>query len=112
MKALLLCTTLVMSGFAADAAEVASPGAKVYGNAASGQAVVGMWCASCHASGTTLNDRIPTLSALAQKLSRSEGAIRTFLVQPHKPMPPLELSTQQIEDIIAYLRTMRIEPAR
>jgi len=110
MKALLLCTTLVMSGFAADAAEIA--GAKVYGNAAGGQAVVGMWCASCHASGATLNDRIPSLSALAQKLSRSEGAIRTFLVQPHKPMPPLELSTQQIEDIIAYLRTVQTEPAR
>ncbi len=84
----------------------ASAGAKQYGSAERGQAIVGMWCVGCHSVGTTTNDRIPSLRVLAANPARTDAAIRVFLMQPHKPMPPLELGTQQIEDIIAYLRAL------
>lgn len=112
MKTIFLCATIAIGASSANAAEVARPGSKLYGDAERGRAVVGMWCAGCHAAGDTLNDRIPSFSALAKSLSRSEGAVRAFLMQPHKPMPPLELSTQQIEDIVAYLRTVPAGAAR
>jgi len=82
-------------------------GAKIYGNADSGKDIMERWCVGCHKSGPTLDDQIPTLESLAANPSRTDGVVRTFLMQPHRPMPPVELSTQQIEDIIAYLQTLR-----
>ncbi len=84
----------------------ARPGAKQYGNAERGKEIVSMWCVRCHKAGATTDDRVPSLQELATNQKRTDGAIRNFLMQPHKPMPPLELGTQQIEDIIVYLRTL------
>ncbi len=90
-----------------NAREAAQQGAKQYGDAKRGEAVVGMWCTGCHSSGATANDRIPSLAALAANPARTDGAISAFLMQPHHTMPPLELPTQQIEDIVAYLHALR-----
>lgn len=87
----------------------APQGAKLYGDAARGKEIVTRWCADCHSLGTAVDDRIPAFTALASN-TRSEGAIRAFLMTPHKPMPPLEISTQQIEDIIEFLRSVRLAP--
>jgi len=84
-------------------------GARLYGNAERGKDVVDMWCVSCHGTGLALDDRVPSLASLATNPLRTDGAIRAFLAQPHRPMPPLELSNQQIEDIVAYLHTLRPE---
>ena len=107
MKKLMGAVALVAALHSAEAAQLkeARPGAKQYGNAEHGKEIVSMWCVSCHKAGPTADDRIPPLAALAARPKQTEGAIRAFLMQPHKPMPPLELSTQQIEDIIVYLRT-------
>jgi mono/diheme cytochrome c family protein len=116
MKAALLIAACSFVSFAAVAAESSAPrqtdapqGAKLYGDAARGQEIVTRWCAGCHSTGPTVDERIPSFAALANNRSRSEGAIRAFLMRPHKPMPPLEISTQQIEDIVVYLRS--IQPA-
>jgi mono/diheme cytochrome c family protein len=112
MKSLLLCAALATVSFAAGAADAPRQGTKIYGDAARGRVVTEMWCVGCHSAGPTVDDRIPSFPALARNLSHSEGAIRAFLMQPHKPMPPLEISTQQIEDIIVYLRSYRPESPR
>jgi mono/diheme cytochrome c family protein len=63
------------------------------------------WCISCHkATGPMADQPAPPLSVLAANADSSARAIRAFLMHPHPPMPPLELSNQMIEDIIAYLR--------
>jgi len=41
-----------------------------------------------------------------------EGSLRVFLMEPHPPMPPISLSTQQIEDIIAFTKTFSTAPVR
>jgi len=119
MKNLMIAAAILVASwqasdvFAADAPQRDSRlGAKQYGSAERGQEVVAMWCVSCHSVGATANDRVPSLQALAANPKRTDGAIRAFLMQPHKPMPPLELGTQQIEDIVAYLRTLAPAPAR
>ena len=115
MKTVLLVTAILF-GLSSYGVEAAAPtprsprlGAKIYGDAARGKGVVETWCASCHKMGTSSDDRVPSLVSLATNPARTDGAIRAFLMQPHKPMPPLELSTQQIEDIVAYLHTLRPE---
>ena len=90
--------------------EEARPGAKQQGNAESGRKIAAMWCISCHKTAPTADDRIPSLTALVANPKTTDGALRSFLMQPHKPMPPLELGTQQIEDIIVYLRTLDPAP--
>lgn len=114
MKNALLIAAFTLVSFAAVAAAPsatrttdAPQGAKLYGDAARGKEIVARWCVGCHSAGPTVDDRIPSFAALANDLSGSEGAIRAFLMQPHKPMPPLEISTQQIEDIIAFLRSVQ-----
>lgn len=110
MKRMLLWTLVAalcgLSPAAWTQETAAQSGAKQYGDATRGQGVVEMWCVSCHAKGAVVDDRIPSLAALAAN-QRSDGAICAFLMQPHKPMPPLEISTQQIEDIVAYLHTLK-----
>jgi len=93
------------------AREAAPLGINPAGDPKRGAAITAKWCAGCHLSGPTADDHIPTLGALAAHPPRTDGAIRTFLMQPHKPMPPLELEIQQIEDIIAYLHTLDPAPA-
>jgi mono/diheme cytochrome c family protein len=85
--------------------------AKRYGGAERGQEIVAMWCVGCHSVGATADDRIPSLMSLAANPKNTNDAIRNFLMRPHTPMPPLELSTQQIDDIIAYLWTLPPAPA-
>lgn len=107
ISALILMAVLGTLPLAYAAQRDARQGAKIYGNADRGKAVTAMWCANCHGSSTTANDRVPTFTSLAADPNHTDAAIRAFLMQPHKPMPPLELGTQQIEDIIAYLHTLR-----
>jgi mono/diheme cytochrome c family protein len=93
---------------APDAAERLSGSAKLFGDAERGRTVVEMWCINCHKPGEILSDQIPSLPELARIRSKTESAVRGFLMQPHKPMPPLEISNQQIEDIVAYLATVPV----
>jgi len=116
MKTIAAAAILLASWFPVLAHAGAAPqsdalqGTKQYGNSERGKEVVSMWCVSCHSAGSTADDRIPSLQALAAKALSSDQAIRTFLMQPHKPMPPLEIGTQQIEDIIAYFRALTPGP--
>lgn len=95
----LALTLLIASSPTANAAQL-------YGDVERGREIVGRWCASCHSTGGTQDDRIPSFPTLAKNLAGNERAIRAFLMQPHRPMPPLEISNQQIEDLVAYLRSL------
>ena len=94
---------------AAPSPETAKPGAKIYGDPEHGKETVEKWCVACHKAGPSANDQVPAITDLATNPRRTDGAIRAFLAHPHRPMPPLELSNQQIEDIISYLHNLRAE---
>lgn len=81
-------------------------GAPAHGDSQRGAVIADKWCAGCHAEGPVMRDNAPTFAALAAS-QRTEGAIRAFLMQPHAPMPPLSLSGQEIEDILAYLQSIK-----
>jgi len=77
-------------------------------DAARGQALARRWCAACHLVKLRLNTiDPPTFSAIADDPTKTPDALRTFLVSPHKDMPPIQLTPSQIEDLIAYLASLR-----
>lgn len=90
---------------AAVAMSVGSAGAA--GDPAQGRASAQRWCSSCHAVGApgSGGDTAPPFSAVAR--IRSDEYLRGFLTRPHPPMPPLELSRQDIDDIVAHIATLR-----
>ena len=47
------------------------------------------------------------LAAIANRSTLSPGALRAWLTDTHPPMPNLNLSNQQMDDIAAYLDSLR-----
>ncbi len=80
-----------------------SGSARMYGDAERGRAFVERSCTTCHTLGVTGTDGAPALALLKKNPQKTDAYIRGFLFSPHKPMPPIALTTQEIEDIIAYL---------
>jgi mono/diheme cytochrome c family protein len=77
-------------------------------NAARGQALARRWCAACHLVQlrlTTIDP--PTFTAIANDPSKTPDYLRVFFVSPHKDMPPIQLTSPQIEDLILYLGTLK-----
>jgi len=78
------------------------------GDPAAGRDIVRSWCTACHVvdregTGADAGPALPTLLASKQ---RSADEIRGWLADPHPPMPNLNLSRQEIEDILAYLESL------
>lgn len=101
----------ILCGCAAAPEKPAAPAkrlaGRIYGDAGRGRAVAERWCIGCHRlDEESADDRVPSFPMIAANPSKTEPYIRAFLQHPHSPMPPLELSNQIIEDIIAYLRTL------
>jgi mono/diheme cytochrome c family protein len=75
-----------------------------------GQAIARTWCVSCHATATgqtSATDIAPPFIDIANDPARTPTRLRTWLTDPHPPMPDPGLTRAQIDDIIAYIRTLR-----
>ena len=77
------------------------------GDAARGRTVAETWCLPCHASGSRgpTSDTAPSFGWLVE--NRTPQAIVGFLVEPHGRMPNIQLSRVQIDDIVAYIESMK-----
>ncbi len=75
------------------------------GDAERGEKLARQWCGSCHMleGAKRAGDAAPTFREIARDPKRSADELRAFLSRPHPPMPPLALSRQEIEDLVAYL---------
>lgn len=79
------------------------------GDAEAGHDLVQRWCTSCHVvdhegRGT---DAAPPLPGLLASGARTPDHLRIWLSDPHPPMPNLDLSRQEIENIVAYLESLQ-----
>ncbi|MBP2291451.1 cytochrome c [Azospirillum rugosum] len=83
-------------------------------DAENGRRIADRWCASCHVvsgSGAATNrvggtDAVPTLASIARDPARGPNWLRQWLTAPHPPMPNLNLSRTEIDDVVAYLETL------
>lgn len=102
-----LAIAVLLAADAGASALAAAPGsaggARLYGDAQRGKEHTERLCVTCHAVGATGTDSAPALALLKKDPQKTDAYIRGFLQAPHKPMPPVVLTNQEVEDIIAYL---------
>ena len=86
----------------------ASPIASAEGSAEAGRRLAQRWCASCHQvePGAPAKDIAPPFASLGVQRGKDPGWIRAWLANPHPPMQGINLSRQQIDDVVAYLQSL------
>jgi mono/diheme cytochrome c family protein len=76
-------------------------------DAAKGTQLARQWCAHCHvvAAGqsATVQQGPPAFTAIGMNADQ----MRAFLTRPHGAMPDLALTRSEIDDVIAYIETLR-----
>ena len=73
------------------------------GNPRTGEQIAERWCTACHAAQASGSDAAPPFTEIARRPGRSSDFFYVWLTDPHPPMPRLDLSRQDIADLIAYL---------
>lgn len=81
-------------------------GAGAAENAETGRTLAETWCKPCHAvNQRQASDVAPPFTDILARRSRQE--IASFLADPHGQMPNIQLSRQQIADVIAFMATLK-----
>lgn len=80
-------------------------------NAPRGKAIAERWCVSCHViasdSDATVPAGVPTFRGIANRGGQTAANIRRILMKPHVPMPDMQLTRGEMDDLIAYMDTLR-----
>jgi cytochrome c len=96
----ILLTALTSSAMAEDVGDVTA-----------GHRLAETWCANCHvvdrASKSGASTGAPTFQAIADMKSVTPMSLRVFLQTPHQRMPDLHLSGGEIDDLTAYIFSLR-----
>ncbi|WP_198373396.1 c-type cytochrome [Roseomonas rosulenta] len=81
------------------------------GDARSGQRLAATWCANCHqvAPGGPgpSTDAAASFAAIAAMPATTSMSLRVFLQSPHANMPDYRLTREQLDDLVAYLLSLR-----
>lgn len=103
---LLACMPLLL--VAGGAARAADTGPTLRGDVHVGEALARRWCNDCHLVGGARRgtDAAPPFAAIAGDPSKTVDRLRAFMSKPHPPMPPIPLSGAEVEDLIAYIRSL------
>jgi len=78
-------------------------------DADAGLRLVRQWCVECHVvepAQESASDAAPPFESIALDPTKTPEGLRTWLADPHPPMPNLQLSTGEIDDILAYIQTL------
>jgi mono/diheme cytochrome c family protein len=69
------------------------------------------WCSNCHYTGNggVAGDAAPAFAEIANKPNATPEGWRAWLQDPHPPMPNLSLSRTEIDDLIAYIASLKSE---
>jgi len=81
------------------------------GDPAEGQRIAQTWCSNCHLTDphaqSRANDATASFLAIANMPSTTSVSLHAFLLTPHPPMPDFRLSRAQIDDVTAYILSLR-----
>ena len=67
------------------------------------------WCSNCHvvAPGQAAGgDGAPAFTTIADTAADRTDDLRAWLADPHPPMPNLDLTRNEIEDLLAYIESL------
>jgi cytochrome c len=77
-------------------------------DAAKGAQLARQWCANCHVVGQGPAPGTIQQGPLAfTAIGMTADQMRAFLTRPHGAMPDLALTRSEIDDVIAYIETLR-----
>jgi mono/diheme cytochrome c family protein len=84
-------------------------GSAMAGDPMAGSDLAKRWCVSCHATGNSAaaRDIGPSFVEIANDPNRTDDRLRSWLIDPHPPMPNPGLTRIEIENVIAYLANLR-----
>ena len=84
--------------------------AQTTGDVEAGRTIASTFCVQCHRISGSDNDpnrTPPDFAAVANMPSFTELSMRVFLQTPHGLMPRYQFSQNELDDIIAYLASLR-----
>lgn len=87
-------------------------GAAAQDRASQGREIARTWCAACHVvddAAAAGSDAAPPFAVIAKDPAISPDRLRTWLADPHPPMPNLALDREEIEALVAYIDSLRTE---
>ena len=79
--------------------------------AANGKRLAQRWCSNCHVVGSepAAGRTAPPLRKLASEILLIEANLDTRLRNPHPAMHRFQLSAPMVSDLVAYLRSLKLE---
>jgi mono/diheme cytochrome c family protein len=84
------------------------------GDADRGHAYAKMVCAACHSvesgGGPSPNRDAPVWVDIANTSGMTAAALRVFLSTPHQRMPDLIIAPSDLQDLVAYILTLKRVP--
>jgi mono/diheme cytochrome c family protein len=80
--------------------------AQPLGDPAAGERLAAASCAQCHGADGA-HPAAPALAAIAAMPSTTEASLSAFLQTPHAKMPNLIFSGAELNDLIAYILSLR-----
>jgi mono/diheme cytochrome c family protein len=89
---------------------VGTSSAQELGDAKRGRVLAETVCAECHAvekGALSRNGHAPTFQTVATTPGMTAMALRVALRTSHKEMPNLVLKNQEVDDVIAYIATLK-----
>jgi mono/diheme cytochrome c family protein len=81
------------------------------GDPVAGGSIAQRGCAQCHVTGANASQAavngVPTFIGLARDPSIDIARLRGFMQAPHPSMPDLALTRREIDDVTAYILSLR-----
>jgi cytochrome c len=79
---------------------------------ASGLAVARRLCVNCHivepgGAKSEVTAGVPSFMAIAAKPGQSEDKLKTFMQNPHPPMPQVQFTVHELDNLAAYILTLK-----
>jgi mono/diheme cytochrome c family protein len=105
--------TVARLGLAASVSFVFATLTEAMADPAAGESLAGQWCVQCHgirADRLSPNLAAPTFPELAAEPSITEYSLRALLRSPHETMPQITFTSDQLDDIVAYIMSLKPKP--
>ena len=84
------------------------------GDVAAGAALARTWCSNCHVIGKDAvgspSDAAPSFASVAGQPQTTQFSLRVFLQTHHRNMPNYQLSRTEMDDVVAYILSLRDRP--
>lgn len=85
-------------------------GSAYAGDSEAGRTLARTWCSHCHVTGADqerASDAAPPFAQIANDPLTSASGISAWLADPHPPMPNLNLTKREIDDLVAYIESLK-----